>query len=127
LWKRLEIPLIVVNVARKGEFMRKLLRKLLFSAALFLAFMQNSYAGKAQDFVAQNPWHSDGNISVARALTKGGARGCGHFEYIQVKSSEYIVRCGFADEGYQYYVAWTSAEKTIGPYTAIEKLLEVAY
>ena len=84
-------------------------------------------SGKAQALVIQNQWRSEGDISVARALNKGGARGCGAFDYIQVKSSEYVVRCGFADEGYKYYVAWTAAEKTIGPYGSIEKLLEVAY
>jgi hypothetical protein len=58
---------------------------------------------KAQDLITQNQWRSDGDISIGRALVKGGVKwGCGHFEYIQVQSSEYIVRCGFADEGYKY-------------------------
>jgi hypothetical protein len=82
---------------------------------------------KAQDLIMRNQWRSDGDISVARALVKGRARGCGAFDHIQVKSSEYIVRCGFADEGYKYYVAFTAAEDVVGPYSSIETLLEGAY
>lgn len=106
---------------------------LIFIGLMFLGSISSAAdKRKAQDLITQNQWSSDAwssgaGISVARALNKGGARGCGGFDYIQVQSSEYIVRCGFADEGYKYYVAFTAAEDVIGPYSSIEKLLEGAY
>ena len=82
---------------------------------------------QVQELMISNDWRSDGDISIGRALVKNRARGCGYFEYIQVDSTEYIVRCGFPDEGYKYYVAFTSVGKALGPYSSSQQLLDTVY
>jgi hypothetical protein len=79
--------------------------------------------------IKENNWQSPDSrdYSLARTLSKSRARSCGSFQQIRVGSSEYIVRCGFEDEGYLYYIVYTASEKAIGPYSSLEKTIEVGY
>ena len=74
----------------------------------------------------ENTWQSDGNITVARALTKAQLKGCGFFVYKKRSDSTgvYLVRCGFEDETQTYYKLWTAIGEAEGPFYSEDHISE---
>jgi hypothetical protein len=72
--------------------------------------------GLAGDF--PTPWRRDANPELIRTLAKNGVKGCGDFAWKSrpSQSSEYLVYCTRDGRTWSAWLAWTAAEKVMGPY-----------
>lgn len=77
-------------------------------------------AEKTSSLERQYPgvWRGDFNLEIGKTLVKNGVRGCGELYYRAAASSanEYLVYCTSDGSTWTSYLAWTAAQKVMGPY-----------
>jgi hypothetical protein len=94
------------------------MKRLFLACAALAAYSAVAAADLGRDY--PGPWKRDAQPQLTRTLAKAGARGCGDYAWRQhaSQSSEFLVYCTRDGRTWSAWLAWTAADRVMGPYPA---------